>query len=36
MVKTAGTGAEGLLDRVQAVDNFHLTKSNVAEGRNFD
>ena len=36
MVEAAGAGAEGLFDGVQAVDNFHLLKSNVAEGRNFD
>ena len=36
VVEAAGTGAEGLFDRVKAIDNFHLLKSNVAERRNFD
>jgi hypothetical protein len=34
MVEAAGAGAEGLFDGVQAVDNFHLLKSNVAGRRN--
>jgi hypothetical protein len=33
VVEAAGTGSERFFDRVEAVDNFHLLKSNVAEGR---
>jgi hypothetical protein len=36
VVEAAGTGAEGLFDRVKAIDSFHLLKSNVAERGNFD
>jgi hypothetical protein len=33
VVEAAGSGAKGLFDGVEAVDNFHLLKSNVAGGR---